>query len=68
MFSEFGTVLSLKVIKDGLSGDCKGIAFIGMEDLEARAAIAGLDGKKFKGRPIRVELNWPSHKGDSSDK
>lgn len=68
MFSEFGTVTSLKIIKDDLSGDCKGIAFIGMEDQEARAAMLGLDGKKFKGRPIRVELNWPSHRRESSDK
>jgi RNA recognition motif-containing protein len=67
MFSEFGSVLSLKVIKDSLSGDCKGIAFIGMDNVEAQAAVAGLDGKKFKGRPIRVELKWPSHKSDSSN-
>jgi RNA recognition motif-containing protein len=68
MFSEFGSVLSLKVIKDSLSGDCKGIAFIGMDNVEAQAAIVGLDGKKFKGRPIRVELKWPSHNSDSTDK
>jgi len=68
MFSEFGTVRSLKMIKDLLSGDCKGIAFIEMGDLEAQAAIAGLDGKKFKGRPIRVGLNWPSNKRQGAEK
>lgn len=61
MFSEFGTVRSLKMIKNLLTGDCRGIAFVGMGDVEARAAIAGLDGKKFKGRPIRVGLNWPAN-------
>jgi RNA recognition motif-containing protein len=68
MFSEFGTVRSLKVIKDLLTNDCKGIAFVGMGDLEAQAAIAGLDGKKFRGRPIRVGLNWPSNSRERTEK
>jgi RNA recognition motif-containing protein len=68
MFSEFGTVRSLKVIKDLLTNDCKGIAVVGMGDLEAQAAIAGLDGKKFRGRPIRVGLNWPSNSRERTEK
>jgi len=64
LFSEFGTVRSLKLIKDLFSGDCKGIAIIGMEGHEARAAIAGLDGKNLNGSPtpIRVGLELPSKK------
>lgn len=61
LFSEYGTVRSLKLIKDLLSGDCKGIAIIGMEAQEARAAFAGLDGMKLKGNAIRVGLDWASH-------
>jgi len=61
MFSEFGTVHSLKVISDCQSGDCKGLAFVRMDDDEAQAAITGLDGVKNKGRPIRVGLHWPSN-------
>jgi len=63
LLSTFGTVRSLKIVKDVLSGDCKGIAFARMDDDEAEAAIAELDGKKNKGRPIRVGLHWPSSKG-----
>jgi len=49
LFSEFGTVRSMNLIKDLFSGDCKGFAFLEMEGHEARAAIAGLDGKSFEG-------------------
>ena len=62
LFSEYGTVRSLKLIKDLFSGECKGIAMIGMEGHEARAAIAGLDGQSLQGSPtpIRVGPERPS--------
>ena len=60
LFSEYGTVHSLKLIKDLFSGECKGIAIIEMEGHEGRAAIAGLDGKTLEGNPIRVGLDNPS--------
>jgi len=62
LFSEYGTVRSLKLVKDLFSGECKGIAIIGMEGHEARAAIAGLDGKSLQGSPtpIRVGPERPS--------
>jgi len=63
LLSTFGTVRYLKVVKDVLSGECKGIAFARMDDDEAEAAIAELDGKKNKGRPIRVGLHWPYNSG-----
>ena len=44
LFSEYGTVRSMNLIKDLFSGNCKGFAFLEMEGHEARAAIAGLDG------------------------
>ena len=62
LFSEYGTVRSLKLIKDLFSGECRGIAIIGMEGHEARAAIAALDGKNLKGSAIRVGPEWPSNK------
>ena len=68
LVSAFGTVHSLKIVKDGLSGECKGVAFIRMDDDEAQAAIAGLDGKKNKGRPIRVGLHWPSNRSGGDDR
>ncbi|HHS83511.1 MAG TPA: RNA-binding protein, partial [Gammaproteobacteria bacterium] len=51
LFSEFGTVRSIKLVMDVFSGQCKGFGFIEMEGHEARAAIAGLNGKDFNGKP-----------------
>jgi len=59
LFSEFGTVRSLKLVTDLFSGQCKGFGFIEMEGHEARAAIAGLDGKDFNGKPIKVNFEMP---------
>jgi len=52
LFSEFGTVHLF-------SGDCKGFAFLEMEGHEARAAIAGLDGKSFEGNFLKVKFEEP---------
>jgi RNA recognition motif-containing protein len=59
LFSEFGTVRGSKLVTDVFSGDCKGFGFIEMEGHEARAAIAGLDGKDFKGKSLRVNFETP---------
>jgi RNA recognition motif-containing protein len=62
LFSAFGTVRSLKLIKDLFTGECKGIAILEMEGHEARAAIAGLDGKILEGSAIRVGPDRPVKK------
>ena len=59
LFSEFGTVRSTKLVMDVFSGQCKGFGFIEKEGHEARAAIAGLNGKDFNGRPIKVNFESP---------
>jgi len=59
LFSEFGTVRSSKLVMDVFSGQCKGFGFIEMEGHEARAAIAGLNGKDFNGKPIKVNFESP---------
>ncbi|RLA25357.1 MAG: RNA-binding protein [Gammaproteobacteria bacterium] len=56
LFSGFGTVRSLQLVTDVFSGQCKGFGFIEMEGHEARAAIAGLDGKDFNGKSLRVSF------------
>jgi RNA recognition motif-containing protein len=56
MFSEFGTVRSIQLVKDMFSGHCKGFGFLEMEGHEARAAIAGLDGKSFEGNILKVKF------------
>ncbi|MEN8131888.1 MAG: RNA-binding protein [Pseudomonadota bacterium] len=56
LFSEFGTVRSIELATDIFTGKCKGFGFIEMEGHEARASIAGLNGKTFGGRPIKVRF------------
>jgi RNA recognition motif-containing protein len=59
LFSKFGTVRSLRLVTDVFSGQCKGFGFIEMEGHEARAAIAGLDGQDFNGKPLKVNFETP---------
>lgn len=59
LLSEFGTVHSSSLVTDIFSGKCKGFGFVEMEGHEARAAIAGLDGKDFKGKPVKVKFESP---------
>ncbi|MET0015012.1 MAG: RNA-binding protein [Sedimenticola sp.] len=54
LFSEYGTVRSLKLVKDLFSGECKGFATLEMEGHEARAAIAALNNSDLNGSTIRV--------------
>jgi RNA recognition motif-containing protein len=48
LFGEFGTVRSIRLASD--------VLFIEMEGHEARAAIAGLDGKTWSGNALRVRF------------
>ncbi len=59
LFSQFGKVRSLKLASDVFTSQCKGFGFIEMEGHEARAAIAGLDGKDFNGKPLKVNFEVP---------
>lgn len=63
LFAEYGTVRSLNLATDIFSGKCKGFGFIEMEGHEARAAIAGLDGKSFGDKFIKVKFEVPRVKG-----
>ena len=54
-FTEFGTVESIKVIKDRFSGRSKGFGFIEMPDnSEADQAIKALNGNQIDGNSIKV--------------
>lgn len=59
LFSGYGTVRSINMACDIFTGKCKGFGFIEMEGHEARAAIAGLNGKDFNGRPMKVYYETP---------
>ncbi len=54
LFSQFGTVRNIKLAVDVFTGRCKGFGLVDMEGHEARAAMAGLNGKMFKGKNLRV--------------
>ena len=59
VFNGFGKVRSIKLMQDVFSGKCKGFGFIEMEGNEARAAIAGLNGKDLRGQPMKVNEERP---------
>lgn len=63
LFSQFGTVRSIKLVKDLFSGTCKGFGFLEMEGHEARAAIAGLNGKSFEGYTLKVNFEKERPRG-----
>lgn len=63
LFAEFGTVRSISLVMDVFSGKCKGFGFIEMEGHEARAAIAGLDGKMHGDRHLKVKFEEIRKKG-----
>lgn len=62
LFSEFGTVRGIDLKMDVFSGKCRGFGFVDMEGHEARAAIAGLSGRTFKGQALRVNEEQPRGK------
>ena len=63
MFAEYGKVRSIKLVADVFSGKCKGFGFIEMEGHEARAAIAGLNGKIVGDKSLKVQFEEPRRKG-----
>ena len=54
LFTQYGTVHQVKMISDRDTGRYRGFSFIEMDDTEADAAIAALDGTDFNGRTLRV--------------
>ncbi len=55
-FSVFGEVRSVRIIRDGTTGESRGFGFLTMPiDSEARAAIDQMNGKALDGQTITVE-------------
>ena len=54
LFSQYGEVLSAKVISDRETGRSRGFGFVEMEDDAALEAIENLNGQEMDGREIRV--------------
>jgi RNA recognition motif-containing protein len=60
LFSEYGTVSSVKIISDKYNGRSKGFGFVEMENSdEAKKAISGLNGSSLKSRDITVNEAKP---------
>lgn len=59
-FEAYGTVSEVKIIADKYSGRSKGFGFIVMEnDVEANAAIKGLNGTSINDRQVVVNEAKP---------
>jgi RNA recognition motif-containing protein len=55
VFSEYGEVSSVKLIKDKYTGKAKGFGFVEMPDDEAATkAIDELNGRELSGRQMKV--------------
>ena len=59
-FAQYGVVDNVNLIRDRLTGQPRGFAFVEMSnDAEARNAIHGLDGRELRGRAIKVNEARP---------
>ena len=56
LFEKLGQVISVKIIKDKISGQSRGFAFVRMaEEEQGKAAITELDGYELEGRRLQVK-------------
>ena len=63
-FEPFGPVDSVAVIRDKITGESRGFAFVEMPGrVEAQAAINGLNEKELRGRSLTVNEARPRPKG-----
>lgn len=54
LFAKYGTVHSVRIMKDRATRRPRGFAFVEMESRGAAKAIKGLDGVEYMGRNLRV--------------
>lgn len=54
LFAPYGTVRSVRIMKDRATRRPRGFAFVEMDSNHAPRAIKALDGKEFLGRNLRV--------------
>ena len=60
-FLEFGDVESVKIVKDIITGDSMGYAYVDMPDHEeAMNAISKLNGRQLKKRKMKVRVFKPT--------
>ncbi len=67
LFSEYGNITSVKVIKDMYTGSSKGFGFIELSNNEkAKASITELNAKDLKGKNIIVNEARPKNDDNSN--
>ena len=59
LFTPYGTVESINMITDRMSGQFRGFCFVEMETSEANAAIKALDSMDMNGRALKVNEAKP---------
>ena len=62
-FSEFGNVISARIVTDKFTNKSRGFGFVDMDDADAEKAIAALSGAKWGDREMTVNEAKP--KSDS---
>ncbi len=66
-FAAFGTVKSVKLITDRVTGRNRGFGFIEMaSEAEAQAAIDSLNGSDYEGQSMKVNEARPQEKRSGS--
>ena len=62
IFSEYGTIKSLKIISDRETGRSRGFGFVELEEREgAEKAIEELNGKEILGRELKINESKPKN-------
>lgn len=56
IFEEFGTVRTVKLMTDVMTGRCCGVGFVTLDEHVTGSALAALDGSSCEGRVIQVSV------------
>lgn len=56
LFAEFGTVQSVSLATDIMTGRCGGFGFVNLDEPNPGAALGALDGRCVGGRVLRVTI------------
>jgi RNA recognition motif-containing protein len=69
LFTAFGQVASVALIKDKMTGRPRGFGFVEMANMgEAQKAIQALNGKEFKNRSLAVNPARPREERNDRDR